>query len=678
MTTNLSDRHEVAELLDPALRLVAPTVLLVHLGTLLWLRNGHPEATSGLVEVSAVTLVLLALGREIGRSCAAWLGLSASTAEVLTIGLGLVGIAVLPVGGPWPTWVMVGFCALSCFSLFRAMRGTALRRRALAIVGVSALLGLFLASLTFREGWTSPWAESFTIADAHRSDAYFHGAVAAMIRTYEVSSTGLDGLVELRYYTLSHRLAVGLAELFDLSTFATYGLLPPLLFLPLVVHCFLLLAAALAQILGATQPSTKASFAAVVVILLLFATLLPQKAEKVGLFRSLISSQSYALGMIFLVCFWLASHELVQRFRFAPAMAALVCTGLVGLTKTSLIVVAWPVMTFLLFLRAVGKQRALVLLLALAQGLAVAATFWWVAPVETVDTRIETFSFLFSFVAAGWIWLWPILAFAPAWIALTLLRRNAGSWLEFASPRSLWGFLAWLVALHTVVGALPGQLFYMHGGSAVFFSEVAWYFGGVVIMALFLAERVPFTSRPALRWLGAGLCFVLAILVVDQGWRNLRLTASQLEIYGPKAVAPASSKKLGQPEVIEILRSISRRPKAERRETVLFVPRENLAYWSSYPILFAPLIAPAVAEVACINHLPGNLRAFQFPNYGFVAYLPAENPLSGPGAEEKVIERARRLGFQRLLILELVDDRVGLREVALESQQNEKAGLPRL
>ena len=66
-------------------------------------------------------------------------------------------------------------------------------------------------------------------------DPLYHSAVASMIKTYGITSTGVNGLTPLSYHVLSHEAIAAISRLSDAPVFSCYGVVPFILFSPLLL-----------------------------------------------------------------------------------------------------------------------------------------------------------------------------------------------------------------------------------------------------------------------------------------------------------------------------------------------------------------------------------------------------------------------------------------------------------
>ncbi len=66
-------------------------------------------------------------------------------------------------------------------------------------------------------------------------DTLYHVSISSMLKNYNVVSTGLNGLVKTPYHFFSHTLYAGFSELSNTSVFEVYGLATQLFFIPFLI-----------------------------------------------------------------------------------------------------------------------------------------------------------------------------------------------------------------------------------------------------------------------------------------------------------------------------------------------------------------------------------------------------------------------------------------------------------
>ena len=102
------------------------------------------------------------------------------------------------------------------------------------VVGAATILSTQAAMTSFN------MLKRLMAGDVH-IDTLFHSSVAAMIKNYGVSSTGLHGLVEVKYHTLSHWIMAGVSSLSGVGVFEVYGIAQQIFFIPMLFFSIVLL-----------------------------------------------------------------------------------------------------------------------------------------------------------------------------------------------------------------------------------------------------------------------------------------------------------------------------------------------------------------------------------------------------------------------------------------------------
>jgi len=69
---------------------------------------------------------------------------------------------------------------------------------------------------------------------AHK-DLLFHSSIAAMIKNYGVTSTGLNGLVEQQYYTVTHHIVALISLASGRGVFEVFGIVSHVFYIPLLI-----------------------------------------------------------------------------------------------------------------------------------------------------------------------------------------------------------------------------------------------------------------------------------------------------------------------------------------------------------------------------------------------------------------------------------------------------------
>jgi hypothetical protein len=151
----------------------------------------------------------------------------ASIARPLAAALAILGAAAfllrtVEFAGSWLQWRGIG---LGLFGLF---------------------MGLYAAGSVWGGGFENPLFVANVANGYAHIDTLFHAALANMLRTYGVCSTGLDGLPHVLYHFGSHWAFARVANLLDVPVIDFYNLAYPVIFPPFVTFILLTFAVAIA------------------------------------------------------------------------------------------------------------------------------------------------------------------------------------------------------------------------------------------------------------------------------------------------------------------------------------------------------------------------------------------------------------------------------------------------
>lgn len=146
--------------------------------------------------------------------------------------LPFTGINILPL------FVCFGVIFLG-FSLFAYARQTKFRKFL-----VAALIGLpfivWLGGMLFSDPLNPLFFENLFIAQVNK-DTVFHVLMSAMNQTYNIPSTGLNGIPFVPYHIGSHWILAQLSSLLKIQPMTTYQMAIPIIIAPLYIQSFLLL-----------------------------------------------------------------------------------------------------------------------------------------------------------------------------------------------------------------------------------------------------------------------------------------------------------------------------------------------------------------------------------------------------------------------------------------------------
>jgi len=542
-------------------------------------------------------------------------------------------------------------------------------------------------------------------ANVHH-DPLYYVSMANTMRTYAVPSTGLDGVPYTPYHYGSAWLNSQWAYLADSDVLAFYSLGPSVIVIPLFFSAILLLAIEVrkawrSSVTDGERP-LRSDYAAWLFLLAATIGVIPTSGlDAMGIWNlHAMISESYAIGIpVFLlvmataVAYWRRKvssprlGDILFLLVFAPGtlvvagflkislMLLLLCTGLVLLILGRLYRDRWVVASAALCVVASALTYELVSVAAQNQGLAPFAyirfsgvnTAWWP---------------YFILVHLFWSWLYIYLR----------LREERLDDVGAIRQAALEGRITDVVVMATVAiaGFLPGELVDIHGGSAIYFSDVQRWLAIALLMASaprWLAQvranreaasdekRSLGSVRLSHLWIAAlivPISITLILNVIRAPMTALRANVALREaLYAQAGVAePVGIRSLADSRLLAIglrrspdyklinaLRELDRMPPAIKRRTLLFIPQSYGAFWQIWKgeggrCSYTPMIAPATSGLALLDGMPP-VDCDVTDQYGMLRYqrrtLPQTPADAAPAA---LCAKARAKGFPRVVVLD--------------------------
>ena len=363
----------------------------------------------------------------------------------------------------------------------------------------------------------------------------------------------------------------------------------------------------------------------------------------------------------------------------------LVCLGFL---KVSLMLLALASLLWVV-LRA-GLYRRRLFLIATPIAVVVSAITFKLVSVAAQNQGFVPLSFMRYNADPRW---WPYFILGHlfwSWVYIVLRIREENTPILsnlFAAIRQGRLLDAEVVAVVALCGFLPGELISIHGGSAVYFSDVQRWLAAPLVMAVLarvVASRTGAGSRrgfASIR-LSTVVAFCIAIPValtivfnVSRAVRNAALMNIALRnnfssysgitptsrIVRDPAILAAGLHKAPDFAMISALRALDAEPRELKRRTLLFVPQSDSAFWNVFVgepdrCSFAPFVGPATSGLALLDGMPP-ASCDLTDQYGMTAYTrraSAQTPADvAPAA---LCAKASRKGFRRVIVLQRAFD----------------------
>ncbi|MGE0483634.1 MAG: hypothetical protein AB7Q81_05815 [Gammaproteobacteria bacterium] len=569
---------------------------------------------------------------------------------VLMFGIPIVGLA----GGP-----TVGIGLLLAAALVMAM--TWARSAATLSVGVTVVAVAFglvagVAYFLVFNGiaYTGVLAPETAAAGVQNGDPLFHAAIASMIRGYGAVSTGLDGLVPIRYHALSHLWVGALAELAGIPVTLAYGIVPPIVGIPLLVFY---LQTATAHVVG-----TVAARRCAVAVLLLAGPLAWLSVVDLRDWMSYLVSESYLLALIL----FLAALPTLGDFAahgFGPGrrprlLALLAALPVLALTKLS-VGACFAAGSAYLVVRRAERHRVVAVLSLAGIGTVLALLMFATASSSHVsETAFDPWHFPRAY---------PDGAMGNLTVVGVLLPLLTWSWWRAHTACRPW-FEA--LAVMVVAATVPALVLRIGGGSAYYFLNIATWLG--VIYLAGAATRCG-AGRYAAAAAGATVIVLVVCWMQTPTKRNATSNFAErtdrlIEQAGGQsgergwggadgrfaAIAALRTHMAGE----RLARQFAAAGIAGARDVLVQVLPGNTTYWTLNPVHCrnAPMLIPAYAGLPLLFGLPPASEPCDLNRYyGYPEYDHARSFGRDVDDAARCAAAAER-GFARVYVAESLED----------------------
>lgn len=529
--------------------------------------------------------------------------------------------------------------------LFSWLRNGAYRSRIVFTLGAVALSG-WAAGVVWTSRYKMPlyWETFATSANVHHDPLYVV-AMGNTLRTYGVPSTGLDGVPVTLYHYGTPWLFSRWADLIGTDLLSFYSLGYAVILIPLFLASVAMLAteARKASLLSRPLGWLRSNWWGWLALAIGTVGIIPDSAlYAMAVWNAhVFISESYLGGLpVFMMA--LATGLIAWRAEKRSPMLLLVFFPLIlavlAFLKLSLMALLFALIVYVLF-----RTRALRTVIGFASALLMFVAGYLAYEAVSLPAHnggVSPFHFIRYQTAPGWHQFFPLVHFAWTWIYVGGRIFEEG----ITDLRSLWTAVkdrsiidVELLLGVTVLGFLPGAILIIHGGSAIYFSDVPRWLALALVIARAghwvnlwrerRGDRQPTGSMrlAPLLWIFVAAPFVVT-LVLNAVKPPLRLARQNVALRSKIISLADSSRSRGgrvllDPSLLRAgvqrgryyslvseLRDAERIPTEMKRDMLLFIPQSYELYWDMFDsddrCTYVGLVAPAISELALIDGMP--------------------------------------------------------------------------
>jgi len=340
-------------------------------------------------------------------------------------------------------------------------------------------------------------------------DNFFHMSIAQMIKTYNIPSTGLDGVPYIPYHYGSHFLFAQISKVLGISIIDMYHLGFPVIFWPLFFHVVFLV---FHQFRSANSNSDGFNYLFWILLFIVFIGIFSY--EKSGIayrtslaWNSILGSESYLVSMIFFVmALSMFAAPVIRHEKFKMNLTNVIFISIfsiiIGFTKISTLFI-FDAILFYLYLRYrlyASARSTVFLFFVFIISLAIFYLFY--DPLSKGIGTVDFLSFFKNYIHTSF----PVfILFSFFWTFILI-----GIWFFlFINKIKVNTIFIELQIIIAFFGFLPGAFFKISGGSAYFFSDIQHY-TALFFMSYYLNFYIPYIKEKTLRVVYA-ICFFLMI-----------------------------------------------------------------------------------------------------------------------------------------------------------------------
>lgn len=523
------------------------------------------------------------------------------------------------------------------------------------------LLALWIASVAWGSSFHSPlFIEGIAFRSAHE-DQIYQSAIAEMINTYKVPTTGLDGTPFIPYHFGSQWLMAKLANTVGTTPLIFFQLGYPIVFLPLFFLSSFLLVYQVRKFLNI---SFQINMQFWILLSALFIGIFP--VQIIGILDAvIIYSESYLISVILLFFLLSLFFYLLQKRVILPFVALLlfapVSLAFMGLLKISTMYLLFSLYLYFFFRQKLYNLKKTFLIIFISF-LSVLCINRFIASQSYANSfRFELFDFVKYNVVSFWkIFFIPYHYFYTLiyiYLRLNYLSVNTFTQLKKAFLQNKIIDLE-ILAILSFLGFLPGAFIHIDASGAIYFSDIQKELSIIFLVAFVphILGKIDFSLlKKLLNPKMLLFCFFIVPLFLSFYKFNFSMPIRnffyKLNVL-KNAIVRESLNTNSKFKMVNLLQELNSIPLHEKKETLLYIPRSNKNYWNLLSCYATPLLAPALSGLAMVDGVPN--ANCSIVGFGYEYY---ERPKKTKKIESvnEICQKVIKLGFKKLKYLKTND-----------------------
>ncbi len=535
---------------------------------------------------------------------------------------------------------------------------------------------------TFHFTYSHPlFKEEILTGDAF-VDSLFHSSFANMIKTYNMPSTGLDGVPYIPYHFFSHWLFARFSSISNMNTLDFYQMGYQIIFIPLILKQFLVFIFEAKPDNKKNNNTYKNTFFWLM-FAILFTNLLPKSIlERFYIYLDLLVIESYNIGFflllisVSLILFFFnlklvnRNYSVLKTIFFIFILPFLIF--LIGITKCPFMVVFVGMLGYLFIrlhlfkkIRYIFSFVNILLISYLSFKLVKGSTpininlfHFFKANILIRNQELNLFTTIVAFILIYFLW-------SSIFIIYRSIKISKKGDKLFTLIKKYKLFDIEILVIVIFAGILPGFLLELYTGNATYFLSLQKWFSIILILIYVPLENinnistVSYSKKRVYQLLKVSVFILLILILTFNTTTSIKDYVEYSKNIRQKYILNINSandeKFEFKKKLLMILESLDKLPLNIKKELFIYIPHgsNNSIFWNLEllnKILGVPFIIPAVSGIALIDGVPDeHLLYRKYYGYSYYKITEANERINDI---EYIFTEATRKGAKEIIVID--------------------------